>query len=193
MSDESPPVPAAAADRTAGAALASGWTLALGLLLLLLGFAGFGATFALTLTTVMVFGWFLVVGGVVQLVASFTREAAGGRLGSIAIAILYVAAGAMLLARPLAGSAIITMLIGLSLVLVGASRCVVGLAVRRETPAWLLVLLSGVASLAIGALILARWPGNSVWVIGLFVAIELFVQGWTLVAIWFAARAARDA
>jgi uncharacterized membrane protein HdeD (DUF308 family) len=37
-------------------------------------------------------------------------------------------------------------------------------------------------------LIFSEWPVSGIWVIGLFIAIELIVHGWSLVALALAAR-----
>jgi len=50
--------------------------------------------------------------------------------------------------------------------------------------------VGGIAAIVLGALIAADWPGSSFFVIGLFIAIELIVNGWTMIALALAARAA---
>ncbi len=47
---------------------------------------------------------------------------------------------------------------------------------KRETP-WIWVVLSGVVTLALGALIVARWPVSSLFILGLFLGIDLVVAG----------------
>ena len=42
-------------------------------------------------------------------------------------------------------------------------------------------MLSGVLSLLLGILIWKQWPEASLWVIGLFVGIEVLFTGWTWV------------
>ena len=49
-----------------------GWLLALGVLSIVLGTIGLGASFSLTLVTVLFFGWLLLVGGGFQLVGAFS-------------------------------------------------------------------------------------------------------------------------
>jgi uncharacterized membrane protein HdeD (DUF308 family) len=58
---------------------------------------------------------------------------------------------------------------------------------------WYWPLLSGIVSILLGGLIVAQWPASGLWVIGLFVAIELIFNGWSYIFIALAARkAARD-
>jgi uncharacterized membrane protein HdeD (DUF308 family) len=42
---------------------------------------------------------------------------------------------------------------------------------------WTWVAFSGVATLQLGLLILARWPINSVYILGLFLGIDLIMAG----------------
>jgi uncharacterized membrane protein HdeD (DUF308 family) len=48
-----------------------------------------------------------------------------------------------------------------------------------QFPAWPWVLLNGVVDLVLGVLILSGWPESSLWVIGLFVGIDLLFHGWS--------------
>lgn len=44
-------------------------------------------------------------------------------------------------------------------------------------PGWGWVLASGVVDLLLGLLILGGWPGSGLWVLGLFISIDLPVVG----------------
>jgi hypothetical protein len=44
-----------------------------------------------------------------------------------------------------------------------------------------------------GGLILAEWPGSSLWVIGVFVGIDLLFHGWAWVFLALSVRAAVSA
>jgi uncharacterized membrane protein HdeD (DUF308 family) len=47
---------------------------------------------------------------------------------------------------------------------------------KREMP-WIGVALSGVITLLLGLIILAHWPVNSVYILGLFLGIDLIMAG----------------
>jgi uncharacterized membrane protein HdeD (DUF308 family) len=47
---------------------------------------------------------------------------------------------------------------------------------KRESP-WVWVALSGAITLLLGLLIVARWPVNSVYILGLFLGIDLIMAG----------------
>jgi uncharacterized membrane protein HdeD (DUF308 family) len=49
------------------------------------------------------------------------------------------------------------------------------------------LLVHGIASLVLGIGIWRQWPLSGLWVIGLFVGIELMVNGWRLIMLGLAA------
>jgi uncharacterized membrane protein HdeD (DUF308 family) len=53
---------------------------------------------------------------------------------------------------------------------------------------WYWALIAGIISILLGVIIIAQWPISGLWVIGLFVAIELIFNGWAYVFIALAAR-----
>ena len=60
----------------------------------------------------------------------------------------------------------------------GVLRLVVGVQ-HRGTTGWGWALTGGVVTILLGLMILAKWPPDALWVIGLFIAVELIVNGWT--------------
>jgi uncharacterized membrane protein HdeD (DUF308 family) len=50
------------------------------------------------------------------------------------------------------------------------------------------VLLNGVVTLVLGIMIWRQWPLSGLWVIGLFVGIEMIFYGWSLVMLALAGR-----
>jgi len=166
-----------------------GWLLALGIVCIILGTIGFYMTFALTLASVQVFGILILAGGVLQLLDAFTCKGWKGVLWHVLIALLYMAAGAVMLYDPLLASAYLTLVIAALLIAVGVARLIIGLQLR-PTHGWYWPVLSGLISSLLGGMIIAQWPASGLWVIGLFVAIELVVNGWSYVFVALAARKA---
>lgn len=164
-----------------------GWLFALGILFIILGTIGLGATFVFTLTTVTFFGILLLIGGTAQLVDVLRYEGLKSKFSNILIALLYILAGLFILNDPMMASATLTMVIAWSLIAIGIFRIWMAWQVKG-VPGWFWPLLGGIAAIVLGIMILMRWPASSVWVIGLFVAIELIIQGWSLVSVAVAAR-----
>ena len=54
---------------------------------------------------------------------------------------------------------------------------------------WVWAAISGLISIILAVLIMSSWPSSSLWVPGMLIAIELVLQGWSLVIIGSAAKA----
>lgn len=164
-----------------------GWLLAQGILLVVLGTIGLGMTIWLTLASVFIFGVFLVIGGGVQIFQTFKCRGWGSILWHGLIAVLYVLAGFSVMADPLAASALFTLLLAGALVGIGVVRLIMAFQLRGAKN-WFWPLIGGIAAIVLGFMILARWPVSGLWVIGLFVAIEMIFGGWTYIFIALGAR-----
>ncbi len=166
-----------------------GWLLALGILSVILGVIGLGMTFLLTLASVLYFGVLMVIGGGVQLFQAFKCSGWKSVLSHVLIALLYLAAGIMIVTRPLLASVVLTWALACILIAVGVLRIVMAVQ-HRAMQGWVWALVGGVVTLLLGLMILARWPLDALWVIGLFLAIELIVNGWVQILVALAARVA---
>ncbi|WP_295407039.1 DUF308 domain-containing protein [uncultured Thiocystis sp.] len=167
-----------------------GWLLALGIASIVLGTLGFYMTFAFTLTSVLLFGVLLLLGGVFQLVHAITCQGWKSILWHVLIALLYVAAGIDIIVDPIRASSVLTLILAGILIAVGVSRIVISLQLRAAVNGWYWSLLSGLISILLGGMIVAQWPASGLWVIGLFVAIELVFSGWSTIFVALAARKA---
>ena len=169
-----------------------GWLLALGILLIVLGSIGLWMSFAMTLATVMLFGALLAVGGVFQLVNAFPLRGSKSVLWHVLIALLYFAAGIVIFTDPVFASLWLTMMLAWILIAVGILRILMAIQLRPAS-GWVWPLVGGLIAMLLGGLILVQWPASGFWVIGLFVSIELMVNGWSCVFVALAARNAPKA
>lgn len=167
-----------------------GWIVALGVVFLLLGVVGLGMTMFLTLVTVLYFGILILIGGVVQLVRAFRTEGAGNMATHLLIAVLYGLAGVVIIMHPRLASSFFTAVIAFVLIFEGVMRAVIGFRLRKHLTTWFWPFFAGIVSIFLGMVILAHWPISGLWVIGLFIAVEMVVQGWTYIMLGLAARAA---
>jgi uncharacterized membrane protein HdeD (DUF308 family) len=71
---------------------------------------------------------------------------------------------------------LLTLFLGASLVVSGLIRLFLAFSMKRESP-WVWVAVSSVITLLLGLLILARWPVNSVYILGIFLGIDLIFAG----------------
>jgi len=165
-----------------------GWLVGFGILSIILGTIGLGMTPYLTVAGVVFFGILLAVGGGFQLVDAFTCRGWKGTLVNILIGLIYLATGLVIAIDPLRAAVVLTLLLGLVLILVGILR--IGMAFQHKgTPGWGWALAAGIISILLGLLVLGKWPVSGLWVIGLVIAVELIVNGWTYVFAGLAARA----
>ena len=167
-----------------------GWILAIGVLMVILGTVGIGATFALTLTTVMFFGILILIGSGFQLLDAF-RYKGWSLIGKMLIALLYLAVGFIMVKNPLLASTTLTLFIAWALIAVGIVRIIMAFQLRG-VDGWIWTLISGIAAIVLGIMILNNWPESGLWVIGMFVAIELIFNGWGMIMLALAAKNRRS-
>ena len=102
------------------------------------------------------------------------------------VGLVYLIAGAALLTQPVAGSLLLTLVLGAMFLAVCVSRVALGFGLRGSMPARCLIGLAGLASIIVGGLILAQWPSTALWVIGMLISIELILHGCSKLALGLA-------
>jgi uncharacterized membrane protein HdeD (DUF308 family) len=169
-----------------------GWLLAMGIISVVLGTIGLGMTFALTLASILFFGVLILVDGGLQFFQAFKCKGWKGVSWHVIIALLYVVAGIAIVKNPLFASAVLTLVLAWTIIAVGIVRSVIAFQ-HRGTGGWVWALLGGIVSILLGIMILAEWPVSGMWIIGLFVAIELIFNGWSQIMLALAAKHAVNA
>ena len=148
-----------------------------GILMLICGFLAITLPFASGIGVAIVIGWLLLISGVWHLLFGFrSGSGVGGFLWQLLLAIVYGAAGLMLLFRPLAGLAWLTLVLATFLLIEAALEFVLYFKIRgRVNAGW--VLFDAIITLLLGILIWARWPFSSVWAIGTLIGVSLIFSG----------------
>lgn len=164
-----------------------GWLLALGILFVILGCVGLSMVVGLTLASVLFIGVLLIIAGLIQIIDTFRCRGWKGVVWHALIAILYLVAGGIVIYDPIFASTALTALIAWILILIGITRIVMA-GMLREAAGWGWLLLAGLAAIILGVLILMQWPYSGLWVIGLFIALELLISGWTYIFLAIAIR-----
>jgi uncharacterized membrane protein HdeD (DUF308 family) len=164
-----------------------GWLLALGLVSLVLGFVGRGYCLALTLIGVEVFGWLLLIAGVVEIFQVFKCRGWKSIGWQLIISAVHIVAGIVVVMDPLLASSFFTLFLAAAIFVAGAARIWVALH-HRDHKGWGWMLFGGAVAVGLGAMIAVEWPGSSFFVIGMFIAIELVFNGWAMVLLALAAR-----
>jgi uncharacterized membrane protein HdeD (DUF308 family) len=93
----------------------------------------------------------------------------------------------MIVDAPVINMVLITKFIAIFLIISGAFRIISALIVRF--PDWGWALLNGCVTLLLGIIINRQLPEAALWVIGLFIGIELLFNGWAWVMLALDLRA----
>src|SRR5262245_13064890 len=107
-----------------------GWFLGLGIGLIILGVIAIGSAFFMTIASVWLFGWLLIIGGVMEVVHAFWHKRWAGFFLDLLTGVLYVVAGGMMVNNPQESALLLTLLIAMFLVFEGVFRIVGAVAVR---------------------------------------------------------------
>ena len=169
-----------------------GWLMAMGIGLTVLGAVGLYIAGALTIASLWWFGVLTIAGGGLTLADAFRAEGWKAKLWEMLIALLYIAAGIVMLLNPGASAVWFTLFIAAFLFVSGIFRIITGFQIRYQVKGWGWTVFGGVASIVLAILILAQWPVSGLWVIGMFVAIEMIMQGTSMISIAVAAKASKN-
>lgn len=165
-----------------------GWLLALGVLLSVLGLLLIAAPALGTLAIDLLVGWFLIIGGIAQLIHACMEKAWRGFLLELASGALYLVVGFLLVFYPLAGAQALTIFLAAFLLVEGIVRIAMALRLR-QAQGWGWLLFGGIVTVILALLIWMQWPASALWVIGLLVGINLLFTGWSLTMMAIAMRA----
>jgi uncharacterized membrane protein HdeD (DUF308 family) len=163
-----------------------GWFFAAGILLVVLGVFAASASVFTTMISIVLLGTLLVIGGVAKIIYSIWLRRWTGFVPNLLVGILYTIVGVYTLMHPAASAVALTLLIAVLFLISGTFRVASSLTLQFENWGW--VLFSGLISIALGGMILAEWPESGLWVLGLFIGIDLIFAGWTWIFLSLQAR-----
>jgi uncharacterized membrane protein HdeD (DUF308 family) len=167
------------------------WVLFLseGIALVVLGILAILLPSLASLAATVLFGWILLLSGVIGLIATWRARHAPGLTWSLLSAILGIVAGALLLGWPVQGAFSLTAVLIAFLLIEGVFSIFYALEHRRGLSGrWGWMLASGLVDLALGAILLAGLPGSAVWALGLLIGINMLFGGWALILMALTAR-----
>jgi len=168
----------------------SGWIVALGVVYLLAGIVALSSIALATAVSVFLVGIMMMVAGVAEVINAFQMKSWGKFLLWVLLGGLYIVAGILAFENPLLTASLLTLLLGISLVASGITKIILAFSMKVGT-SWFVVFLSGVITTAVGAIILAHWPVASLYVLGIFLAVDLISAGvgWISIGLGLRARA----
>ena len=164
------------------------WFLWLGIALVVVGAVAIGYAVLATLTTVLLVGYLLLAGGIVQIVNAFLAGTWRGVFLHLLGGFLHLVLGVLMIERPERAAEILTLMLAVAFLIGGGVR-ILG-ALSHRFAGWNWVLLNGVVTFALGVLIWRQWPESKYWVIGLFAGIDLIFNGWSWVMLGLMVKSA---
>jgi len=143
-----------------------------------------------SIAAVEVLGFLLLAGGIIQVVSSFWAGKWSGMLFHMLIGVMYGVVGFKIIDAPTANVLlVVTQFIAIFLILSGVFRIVSALVVQFHDWGW--VLLNGAVSLFLGLIINRQLPEAKLWVIGLFIGLEMIFNGWAWIMLSFGLKRIR--
>lgn len=169
-----------------------GWSIALGILLLVAGFLALALPFFAGIAASIFFGWLILFSGVAHLVYAWSERGAGAIVWQILIGVVYILAALYLLFFPVAGVVALTLVLGIYIGVEGVFELGTFGALRHlRGSLWFLI--DGLVSLLLAALILFHWPSSSLWALGILVGVSLMFSGIARITLPMGLRAVRAA
>lgn len=154
----------------------AGWTIAFGVLLIILGLFALMAPLIAGVALTVMLGWLLILGGIAHLVVSWHLRRAGGFIWELLIGLSYIVIGICLLAYPVAGLVALTAFLGSYLLIKGIFELIMWFRIRHlRGSGW--VLFDVIVSLILAALIWMHLPYSATWVIGTLVGFGILFSG----------------
>ena len=151
------------------------WLIGLGVLSLVSGVVGLAMAMTLTIAAAVWYGALLTVLGGAHAIQAMVTNAVEDRWIKLLFAAAYLVVGLLILVYPVTAAVTLTVLIGMSLIFLGALRAVWAFRVPADARLWILV--SALVSGILGVLIISEWPLSGLWVLGVFIATDLILYG----------------
>ncbi|MGB3865047.1 MAG: HdeD family acid-resistance protein [Xanthobacteraceae bacterium] len=160
-----------------------------GILLVIIGFAAILVPPLASIAVTVFLGWLFIISGVAALALTLWAREIPGFWWSLISALLAIAVGVILLARPIQGTLTLTIVVGAYFLAEGVTTIMYALEHRRALPQrWGWMLTAGLMDILVAIIIVAGLPGSALWAIGLLVGINLVFGGATLIGVALAAR-----
>ena len=143
----------------------TGWYIAAAVLFIVLGIFGIVEPGVAGLGVTLLVGWLLAIGAVFHFIAAFKGGGAKQVIFQVLIGIVYAIGAFYFLTHTIMATSTLTLLLAGIILAEGVIEVISYFRMKGEgASGWLL--LNGIITLALGALIWFHWPSSTVWAIG---------------------------
>lgn len=155
------------------------WT---GIALIIFGAIAVASPAMMGTAVVIVIGVILLISGSVQLFHGIREKSWASKLLGIILGAITAICGLAVLAHPMFGLTILTLVLAIFFVVEGIWKVIVSFSFR-PAPGWLAMLFSGILGFLLGFLIWKQWPLSGMWAVGILIGVDLLVTGCSMVAL----------
>jgi uncharacterized membrane protein HdeD (DUF308 family) len=151
--------------------------LLMGIMLVIVGVLAISFEFITALATMAIFGMLLLIGGILEIVGAMTTRHGEDFWINLLTGVLSAVVGLLMMMQPGTAATAVTLMLAAAFIVGGILRIVYSSIERFYGWPW--QLLNGFITLFLGIVIWRHFPSDSLWIIGLFVGIDLIFAGWT--------------
>jgi uncharacterized membrane protein HdeD (DUF308 family) len=169
--------------------LSSGWSLALGILLVIAGVVALLFPVMAAVTASLYIGWFALIAGAIAIVVAIRTRSEPDFGWRLAMGVVYVVLGLLLVANPIAGAVSLALFVSAMMAMLGVVEIALALRIKPRR-GWGWVLANGILSLVLAILIAIGWPLGSLVLIGYLVGFQIITCGVARIAVALASKAA---
>jgi uncharacterized membrane protein HdeD (DUF308 family) len=152
----------------------TGWSIILGVVLILVGLLAIGFPFFAGIAASIYFGWLVLFAGVAHFIYAWSERGAGAIVWQTLIGLVYCIAAVYMILHPLESVPALTLVLAIYIAIEGVFELFYRLR-RHAGTSWFLI--DGIVSLLLAALIFFHWPSSSGWALGTLVGISLLFSG----------------
>jgi len=163
------------------------WYLAQGALMVVAGVFALIYPVLSSVAAVFFLGWLLIVGGILQGIGLIGARNVPHFWLQLVSVVLFIVVGLLFLRNPGESLLTLTLLLIVFFMVEGISKVIFALTIRPLTN-WGWVLASGIVSIVLSVYLWANIPVTAVWLIGVFLGIELICEGAALFYLAWEAR-----
>lgn len=174
------------------ASLSPGWSLALGVLLVIAGIMAVMSPVVASITAALYIGWVAVIAGVIAIVVAIRTRSESDFGWRLAMGAVYLGLGFLLVNNPIAGAKWLALLVGAFMVASGVVELMLALHMKPRA-GWGWLFANGLISIVFAIMIAVGWPYGSLILIGYLVGFQIITCGVARIALSLAAKKAAPA
>jgi uncharacterized membrane protein HdeD (DUF308 family) len=154
---------------------------AIAVLMIILGIIAIAFPFFASVASTLFFGWIFILAGIIQIIYAVQSRGVGQITWKLILGFLYLLAGAFVVVNPIEGVLALTLVLGVTIFVQGIIQVSISFKLRRISPGWGLLLVSGLIGIIFGIFVWSNFPFSAVWLIGTLIGINLLFDGvWML-------------